>query len=194
MFIYNNAYNSHYKGYAVMANETLALSNQIMDQLINHIETYTRNYSRAFVVFFGLNFPAHIAYPTDNFPMIMFMDRFTKHLEGKKLRPSYVWVREQNTGINHHYHCMLITDGRRIQNKFGIMAEAERIWGDVINHEAQGLVHYQWDAIMLRTDTPCYQDDIRESVYLSSYLAKKHTKEMIPPRIRRYGYSALANA
>lgn len=102
----------------------------------------------------------------------------------------YVWVRKQESSHNPHYHSMLLLDGKKIQNKMGIMLEAERLWGSVNGCDAQGLVHYA-ENFMIRTDSPSYQRDIAQCVNYASYMAKVNTKGNAPHRQREYGYTQL---
>lgn len=174
-----------------MANDNLHVRSDIMDILIDRIECYTNNYSRTFVVFFGLNYP-YYSDIIDNSAVQEFMDRFLKYLSNTKgLRPMYVWVREQGTSGNPHYHLVLLLDGRKIQNLHGVMEEAKRLWGEINKCDGDGLVHYKNGSWMLRTDSPTYQSDIAECVRHASYLAKSNTKGNAPHRQREYGCTQL---
>ena len=104
----NPIYTQQHQGYNVMANDNLPIREDIMRSIIEHIEIYTQRYSKTFIVFFGLNYPMR-ATVTDNNRLQLFMDRFLKYLDNTKdLRPMYLWVREQKTSHNPHYHIMLL--------------------------------------------------------------------------------------
>ena len=105
----------------------------------------------------------------------------------------YFWAREQAGSHNHHYHCLLLLDGRKIQNPYGVMKEAERLWGGVNHCSAAGLVHLSGHR-MLRTDSPTYQEDIAACIFAATYLSKANTKGAAPSRVREYGYSHLPTA
>jgi len=184
----NTQYTSYHRGYKIMANEDLHCINEIMDAIVDSIEGYTSSYSRTFVVNFGLNYP-QATHSEGNKPMQMFMDRFKKYLTVRGLRHVYVWVREQKSSDNPHYHCLLLLDGRKIQNSFGIMEEAKRLWGAINDCDGAGLVHYPHAPAMLRTDSQAYTEEIEMCVFHTSYLAKKNTKGSAPCRQREYGYS-----
>jgi len=184
----NEAYNVSHRVYLIMANENLSYDPNIMDTIIDCIEGYTSHYSRTFIINFGLNYPQSSQHST-NTPMQKFMDRFRKYLNVRGLRPVYIWVREQCSSDNPHYHCLLLLDGRKIQNHYALMEEAKRIWGSIHDCSGSGLVHYANDCRMLRTDSSTYEQDIDDSIFHASYLAKTHTKNHAPYRQREYGYS-----
>ena len=185
-------YTEYYRNYSIMANDNLSVKQDIMDILIDRIEFYTTNYSRTFVIFFGLNYP-HYVHVADNNAIQEFMDRFLKYLNVTRgSRPMYVWVREQSSSDNPHYHFMLLLDGRKIQNRYGIMAEATRLWGAINRCDGNGLVHFATDSMMLRTDSSTYSQDVAQCIYYSSYMAKTNTKGNAPYRQREYGCTQLS--
>lgn len=190
--IINPFYTQHHQGYNVMGNDSLPIREDIMDVIIKSIEVYTHCHSKTFVVFFGLNYPSHLTI-TDNTLLQVFMDRFLKHLDGTKgLRPMYVWVREQKASHNPHYHIMLLLNGQKIQSRYGIMAEAVRLWGDINQCDGTGLVHYETESMMLRKDYQSFNQDVAQCIYYASYLAKVNTKGSAPHRQREYGCTQLS--
>lgn len=187
----NPIYTQQHQGYSIMANGNLLIREDIMNDIIAHVEVYTQLHSKTFVVFFGLNYPNHITI-TDNTRLQYFLDRFLKHLDGTKdLHPMYVWVREQKSSHNPHYHIMLLLNGQKIQTRFGIMAEATRLWGVINNCDGNGLVHYETDSMMLRKDYQSFHSDVAQCIYNASYLAKVNTKGNAPYRQREYDSTNL---
>ena len=184
----NMQYNASHRGYSIMANENLGYNPKIMDEIIDCIEGYTSHYSRTCIINFGLNYPQSSQHTT-NAPMQEFIGRFKKHLDVRGLRPVYFWVREQCASDNPHYHCLLLLDGRKIQNHFALMEEAKRLWGSINRCSGSGLVHYANDCKMLRTDSSTYEQDIGDSIFHASYLAKTNTKNHVHPRQREFSYS-----
>ena len=152
---------------------------------------YSTTYSKTFVVIFGLNFPMNRNYPENNTVIKIFMDRFTKHLEHKKLRPLYLWVREQASSHNHHYHIMVILDGQKIDHKYKIMTEAKRIWESIVGVNAIGLVDYRWEPWMIRRDDPNHQQVLDHCLQACRYLAKEYSKDQTPHGYRNWGSSNL---
>lgn len=184
-------YDKIYRSFHVMASDVYPVNDHILDIIIDQITIYTTHSHKTFVVLFSMNFPAHIIADHSNAVITLFMDRFTKYLERRDLKPQYLWVREQNQSINHHYHCMLILDGNKIQNHYGIMQEAERIWDEINGCNASGLIHYGTSPFMLRRTDLDFAQAMQNCIYAASYLAKTRGKEHHPHRIRTYNSSRL---
>lgn len=184
-------YDKVYRSFPIMAYDDYQVDDRIVDTIIDQITFCTTHNHKTFVVLFCMNFPADTITDPSNVVITAFMDRFTKYLERRALKPQYLWVREQNQSINHHYHCMLILDGNKIQNHYGIMQEAERIWGEIIGCNASGLVHYGTSPFMLRRTDPDFAQAMQNCIYAASYLAKTRGKENHPHRIRTYNSSRL---
>jgi hypothetical protein len=119
------------------------------------------------------------------------MDRFTKHLEWKDLDPFYLWVREQASSHNPHYHCLILLDGQKIQNHYGIMEEAKRLWANINACDPDGLVDYSWEPWQLRRGDIGFNQSLAQCVFAASYLAKVNTKNSSPYRHRDFGSSRL---
>ena len=183
-------YNTVYRGYRVMANEHLHIREQIADIIIDSLRLYTTKHSKTFAVMFTITYPANVV-RDDNTVMQEFMDRFTKHLEYRKLDPFYLWVRERDNSINHHYHFFLLLDGQHIQNHYGLAEEAKRLWGNINACNPGGLVDYSWEPWQLRSSSPEFQYEFTNCLFALSYLAKVNTKGSASYRHRDYGYSQL---
>lgn len=174
-----------------MANEELHIREEIADKIIDGLHLYTECHCKTFAVIFTLKYPTNLS-QVDNAPIKAFMDRFTKHLEWKGLDPFYIWVREQDTSPNPHYHVLLLLNGSKIQSKYGIMEEAKRIWGHINDCEPSGLVDYSWEPWMLRRTAPDFQAVLADCIFACSYLAKTNTKGSAPYRHRDVGSSRLS--
>lgn len=185
-------YNQSFNGYPIMANDHLPYDPNIMQKIYDRVWGYTHNYSRTFTIVFSLKLPQNEVIYDGNHCIVNFMNRFRKYFERQGLRkPWYVWVREQQQALNHHYHCLVLLDGRYIQHKHAIMREAVRIWGGIIGLDGHGYVDYQWDAWNIRTDSPTYEQDVASLIFASSYLAKTNTKNSAPYRNNNFGASQL---
>ena len=107
--------------------------------------------------------------------------------------PQYVWVREQHTSKNPHYHFVLFLDANRIQY-FNRMKEAKWLWVKAICkfnpgaqamisphliHKDQSVYHSQQinhGLIVTRNNRALQEEAIR----FGSYIAKINTKEATP--------------
>lgn len=186
-------YDEVYRGYDIMANEYVKVDDKIMNRIIDLVEFYAYNYSKTFVVTFGLNF-SESDYSYDNKPIEKFMDRFLKYLDNKTngLRPLYFWVREKKPDRrNHHYHVTLLLDGNRINSIYGIMEVAKRIWSDINNYSSSYVYYGKEHCMMLRADSPTFRQDIADCIFRLSYYAKVNSKNTYASRGRRWAASQV---
>ena len=173
-----------------MANEDLQLREEIVDVIINALELYTQCHAHTFAVMFTITYPTAFSH-NGNKAIQVFMERFTKHLEWKGLDPFYLWVREQSTSHNPHYHCLVLLNGSKIQNRYGIMEEAKRLWGHIVACDPGGLVDYSWEPWRIRRSAPDFTAVLADCIFAVSYLAKTNTKGSAPSRQRDFGNTNL---
>lgn len=129
-------------------------------------------------------------YPCDNNLMSRFMEALTLHCKRLGLDPLYLWVREQATSINHHYHVILLLNGNLIQNPHEIFNKATYLWGNCLKTDAAGLVHYGTH-IMIRRNDNDFDFNYNEALKLAEYLAKSYSKGSAPKGVREMGMSRL---
>lgn len=169
-------------------------------------------FSRVLCIRMDVRLPA--GYPHDG--MNREIGELTKRLRESfgihDIEVQYVWAREQKTSDNPHYHLQVFVDGHEVRNPYRIFSVAERLWGNIVEVNASGLIdHCNHDyngvaahnGIMIRRpkdkasgqefDEQSQEFDSARAYVLSraSYLAKTHTKGNAPHRVREYGYSKL---
>lgn len=137
-----------------------------------------------------LTFNEILNYPNDNSLLSRFMEALTLHCKRLGLDPLYLWVREQVSSINHHYHVILLLDGNKIQNPHGIFNKATDLWGNCLDTNAAGLVHYG-SHIMIRRNAVGFDHSYHEALNLARYLAKSYSKGSAPKGVREMGMSNL---
>ncbi len=137
--------------------------------------------------------------------MCDFNARFMKTLKKEGLDPKYIWVRENANkkywpdsvcfpSSDPHYHYILFLNGHKVQNPTKIMKKANMLFNRVIKaepvHVNIGLVHMA-ESIMLRKDSPSFEEDKEKAMQYWNYLAKKRTKENTPANYHKYGASLI---
>ena len=158
---------------------------------INHLfDIAIRKHNKILFIRMDLRFDDTSIYPYDNNLLSRFMEALTLHCKRRDLDPLYLWVREQVTSINHHYHLILLLNGNKIQNPYGIFYKATELWGNCLNTDATGLVHYG-SHIMIRRNTVGFEHSYHEALELAGYLAKSYSKGRAPKGVREMGMSRL---
>lgn len=157
---------------------------------------------KVFFLRFDLRFPDGSDYPTDNSVIEDFISHYIKTFYRLNIDASYIWVREQNSSLNHHYHIALFLDGSKIEHDTYPLQIAERLWALKLNLpglENHGLVHYcrkgslgnQDNSVMLIRKNPDFQAKFQSVMFISSYLAKTYSKGTVDPRVRQFGNSRI---
>lgn len=199
----NITYESQYMGLPIMACEEkeYGCREDILMRMHTLIHRQIQDKGRAFVVRFDLRFPSGTSHAYDNTSITFFMSKFIKHFKRKGLNPYYLWVAENTEYVgNHHYHVMVICDGNRVQNPYGLLTTAERHWGQTLGVLGQGLVNH---CTSYSDGTPGvnsyridkwrdnYQENLEACFARCSYLAKAQTKGHAPRYVREFGSSRL---
>jgi len=144
-------------------------------------------------------------YPHGNDIFEAFIADYAKALKRKGIDVAYLWVREQETSINHHYHLCLWLNGNEVQHHKNVLDLAERIWAYKVSMNPDvnnGLVHYCAidnyghfidNGIMLVRNSQDEQKNFSRIIYSSSYLAKTFTKGAVMPGVRQFNHSRIYN-
>ena len=146
----------------------------------------TQRHCKVLFIRFDVRYPRGLLYPTDNVLFRGFMATFIKQYQRKNLGPAYLWVREQDSSDNHHYHCVLLLNGNKVQHYLPILRKADELWSLALGVEQQGLVHFcdstvaggkQANGLMIRRDKYAAPGVEERCFQWGSYLAKTNTKD-----------------
>lgn len=106
------------------------------------VDTALNRHAKVMVVRYDLAFPAETSYCNHSNYLSFFLNKLRHNLKRKGYDPIDFWVREQNNGLNPHYHCLLLLNGYKVQSLYGIFPVIERLWASTLGVAGQGLVHY----------------------------------------------------
>jgi len=185
------------------------LRRDIMDVIENTCDRMTARFSRVLCIRMDVRFPTNYPHGRLNREIGDLTKRLRENLD---FEVQYVWAREQKTSGNPHYHLMVFVDGHEVRSPYRIFTAAERLWGNIVGVNAEGLIDHcnhehngiaAHNGIMLcrpnnkasdkEFDEQSREFDSARAYVLSraSYLAKTYTKGNAPYRVREYGYSQL---
>lgn len=184
----------------------------IMDAIKNTCDRMTARFSRVLCIRMDVRFPTNYPHDGLNREIGDLTKRLRESLGFHGIEVQYVWARERKTSENPHYHLMVFVDGHEVRSPYRIFTAAERLWGNIVGINAEGLIdHCNHDyngvaahngIMLLRpTNTASDQEFDEQSqafnsarayvLYRASYLAKTYTKGNASYRVREYGYSQL---
>ncbi|UDQ99430.1 inovirus-type Gp2 protein [Lentisphaerota bacterium WC36G] len=148
------------------------------------------------VLFFrmDLRFPDQSYYTDHNNILSNFLESFMRNLERQGLDPHYIWVREQNSSFNPHYHVVIMLNGHKTQSSYKHIKIANKLWSKNLGFADiyYGLLYHCNDfmsqVMIMRNKIETFND----AFYWASYLAKTHSKTK-STRYRSLGMTKINN-
>lgn len=200
-----------YYGLPVNASPAMPCNSAMLEQLLSIMQYMVSAHSKVLFVRLDFRFPLDYAVPPGNQLFIDFLENFIQNLKRLGFDPYRFWVREQperkppHLGQpapigRPHYHVCIFLNGNKIQSIGGLHQKATELWGFALNRDATGLVwdctkdshgNPQENGIMIRRGAPDYETTFQCCFHWASYLAKTHSKELIPDRVKSFGYSRI---
>lgn len=181
---------------------------KILDVIEAQFRYMTSRHGKVFFVMFGLNYPAGSCsnYPDNNELLSRFLEALKLHCSRKSLDPHYLWVREKSTTGQIHYHCILLLDGNKIQNAYGILEKATALWTMSLgvedgrglvhsnfssNHSAESFYYTPYRGVKIVRADPQFEEVYGRCFQVASYLAKRYSKGEAPPYVNEFGCSRI---
>ena len=129
-------------------------------------------------------------------------DLLKKQRAGKRVHPCtlrYVWVREQDTSLQSHYHVVLLlnndtynTLGSFNANEGNMSARIQKAWASALSSDvfqSGRLVHFAKNGTyIVKVNSPTYIQDLDNLFHRISYFAKVDTK-VYGNRMKSFGCS-----
>jgi len=165
-------------------------------------------HSSVFFVRFDLTYPSgsSSSYPDNNDLVSTFSETLMLYCKRHGYDPKYLWVRETSPETGQtHYHFMLLLNGNLIQNAHQlILGYAINLWQHYLGIEdGKGLVHLsrsndndcyyddQYGGVKIMRKDPFFQQVYEKCYQVASYLAKRYSKEGLPPHVNGFGSSRI---
>jgi len=197
---------NYYEGYVLSQSDKnyYGFYVEILEKIKSLLQYMVTNHNKVFFVMLVLKYPVGSVsmYPSNNSLLSSFLESFILNYKRKGYDPKYLWVREQSSTGQFHYHLMLLFDGNKIQNAHGVLKDAIRLWSHCLMVEnGGGLVHlwepggdkFKYGGIMIRRFEWEYEKDYKKCFEAASYLAKRYSKGEAPAYVNEYGMSRLSN-
>ena len=175
---------------------------EILQALESIFEDMTRRNRRVYFSMYGLRFPAGSIsrYPNDNSLLSKFIEALMRQCKRKNCDAKYLWVRENSSTGQFHYHLVLLLDGNKVQDAKSIMLVATYLWQKCLDiNNGFGLVHvskiddhernYYAKGIKINKSDDHFQIVYDKCYQLASYLAKRYSKGGLPPYVKGFGSS-----
>jgi len=198
-----------YQGLAVQ-HQFKPLIIEYLDGIWDTIGFAVTHHHESYAVRVDLNFPEGRRYDT-NVVITKFFASLKAQIENNiiarrrggvrvhdcKLR--YVWVREKNSSVNHHFHVLLFlnkqtynTIGNINHDQGNMSARIRKAWASALGcsyEEAKKGVHFPKNRnYFLNYKLPTFPQEVAALIYRASYMAKLYSKDFTDGK-RNFGRS-----
>ena len=161
------------------------LYSDMLQKMLNQLFVMLEYHSKVHVIRFDLHQPT---YTETNNRITQFNRRLFKWIKSnyEVKRIGYIWVREQETSKQQHYHYALILNGHKVNYPQKIIQRVGEIW------ERMSGTDY--------TPKNCFynigqdEDTLQDAVYRISYLPKARGKGYRPDQTKDYSTSRLKSS
>lgn len=171
----------------------------ILDAIYSRFRFMTDCHPVVLILRYDLRFPQNVNVQDYRHALQKFMNSFSVYLKRGYFDYHYVWVKEIETSVNPHYHCVFFIRAEQGDSSYVLNNEAQKIWSRICSEYStcapEYLLHfcprklldgaYQWDVLISR-DTLNFEEDFRQCFYWLSYLAKVNSKISNPGRGDRW--------
>jgi len=176
----------------------LCVRDDILEAIYTRLRYMTECHPFVLILRYDLRFPQHVLFSDYRHALQNFMNSFSVYLKRRNIHYHYVWVKEIESSVNPHYHCVFIVSADQC-NSYVLNREAQIIWSRICSDPAccasESLLHccprmlrngsIQWDVLIPRND-PNFEVEFGDIFYWLSYLAKTNTKTFSPGKGDRW--------
>lgn len=169
--------------YSINGNSIYGVYPQLLHVTIEQLEICISKWRRVFVMRFDLHQKVKAS---DSKMLTMFRKNLMRRIERKyrMAEMGYLWVREQETAKQQHYHFVVFLDGDVIRHSTALSKVIIETWERICEGNT---VHIPKQCFYLIADA----DTKAKAIYRVSYLAKVRGKGYRPNQSKDYGASRL---
>lgn len=174
-------------------------TNETIQQKLTQLQEHMCNkHCKVLAIRFDITYPENYQSPNNNDDISKTMAKVAQEFRRKGYDPSYMWVREQHTSHNPHYHCAMFLNGSKTRHYHQVFASVERLWASTIKEDASGCIDHcmrKENGMLIVTkrdgSKDNYHDNFDEVHYQFSYLAKSAGKAPDNDGLRNFGMSRI---
>lgn len=182
-----------YRGYSINIGKdnNLPCSTKCLDQLIDTVEYMTENHSKILAVRADIHSELDSEKVLTRRDVTRVIENTKRNINSKfkdsKNNPDikFIVTTEQTSPeANPHYHVMAFANGNAIQNGYSIFSELNKQVKNKLDTDNDGLVHFSESngntGIMINRNSDDFKQQMNNTVYAGSYLAKTKSKKHNP--------------
>lgn len=193
----------------------------ILQKLHERLMYMVGKHSKVCFVRFDVRFPAHgFESAGHNYEISHLFKMLKENARARGIDLHFVWVREEESAGQAHYHAIALINGAKVQNYVAFLREVERCWKHVLETTSNGnpintqsLVNWcdkdyytglpvengimiqrprlQSQGMERQQQEQAFQETVNRCFHWASYLAKVNQKSNTPDGSRRFGASMI---
>lgn len=169
-----------------------------LDASYAQLDAILTHYSKVVVVLIQLH---QSEYTTDNHPLSRFFKSFIAAVKKQYAstnnpadsKVAYAWAREESEErTNQHYHIAIMLNGSKCKSSYHINELARQSWLKIDQNNQVWFPKRNAYHISRNHEHCGHHLDLRAARMRMSYAAKMRTKELVPVKTRKFGFSHLS--
>jgi len=181
----NITFDSNYRNHPINSNKS-GCYEKALKKIENIMDDMLDKHSKIMTVRFDIRYPDNDNINPSSERISDFAYNLKRSLDretfegGHKTDAKVIHVQEQESSSHPHHHFAVIVNANAKQNAYPILEKANTIWKKMMNTSEDGLVDYcnkYENGMVIRRNSPDYEEQYDKTFYQLSYLAKVRGKE-----------------
>ena len=181
----NITFDSTYRNHPINSNKS-GCYEKVLEKIENIMNDMLDKHSKIMTVRFDIRYPDNDNTNTSSERISDFAYNLKRNLDretfegGHKTDAKVIHVQEQESSSHPHHHFAVIVNANAKQNAYPILEKANTLWKTMMKTNEDGLVDFcnrYENGIIIRRNSPDYEEQYDKTFYQLSYLAKVRGKE-----------------
>ena len=181
----NITFESHYNNHSINA-KVSGCYEKALSKIENIMNEMVSKHSKIMTVRFDIRYPDNDNINPSSERISDFAYNLKRSLDretfegGHKTDAKVIHVQEQESSSHPHHHFAVIVNANAKQNAYPILEKANNLWKTMMKTNEDGLVDFcnrYENGIIIRRNSPDYEEQYDKTFYQLSYLAKVRGKE-----------------
>jgi len=181
----NITFENHYNNHSINA-KVSGCYEKALSKIENIMNEMVSKHSKIMTVRFDIRYPDNDNINTSSERISDFAYNLKRSLDretfegGHKTDAKVIHVQEQESSSHPHHHFAVIVNANAKQNAYPILEKANTLWKTMMKTNEDGLVDFcnrYENGIIIRRNSPDYEEQYDKTFYQLSYLAKVRGKE-----------------
>lgn len=180
----------------------------IYNAIKSWVDSMVAGHCKVFCPSVNIQLPSSYQHDGGNKEISKISNTIKNDLRKNNIDAEYVWVREQKTSHNPHYHMIFMVDGSKINNTWAFKERIDNAIKKTLDTDVAGLQHISnpendYRKTMINRPSPKasgekleeqqshFNYSVEQTMNVARYMSKTDTKGNTPPHVREYQGSQI---